>query len=286
MAEGDLLLTSHRGESGVGKWTVIVRDTKENENEGHWIDWHLKLWGESIDPEKATKLPMPQESDGKDHGKVGTTTVTPVTKPTAAPTKSSGAADPKPTDVSPQESGTPGGTTDEGTPTDSAQASGTPSNWVSWLPTFGVSSQAQVWIYGAIGLIVVFCVGLGIYLYIARRKRLRNDSGAEYEFEPLAEDVDGYNGGEKGVYAAGGQSRRTRGGELYDAFAGGSEDEDEEFEARYKDHSSERLPLSGGSGSGSGSGDVSDEEEAQHVIGDDDSDDEGQDGRLLASGGR
>ena len=226
---------------------------------------------------------MPQESDDKDHANVETTTVTPVTNPTTAPT-GSGAADSKPTDASPQESGAPSGS-DGATSTDSVEeASGTPSNWVSWLPTFGASPKAQAWIYGAIGLILVFCIGLGIYLYIARRRRLRNDSGNEYEFEPLAEDVDSYSGGEKGTYAGGGQSHRTRGGELYDAFAGGSEDEDEEFEARYKDDSNERSPLSGPSASGSG--DVSDEEEAQHVIGDDDSDDESQDGRLLASGGR
>lgn len=271
----DLLLTPYRGESGIGKWTVVVKDSKENEFEGIWVDWHLKLWGESIDPEKATKLPMPQESDDKDHASLATTTVTPVTNPTAAPTEP---------DASSQESGAPSGSNGATSTGSAEEASGTQSNWVSWLPTFGASPKAQAWIYGAIGLILVFCVGLGIYLYIARRRRLRNDSGDGYEFEPLAEDVDGYSGGEKGAYAGGGQTRRTRGGELYDAFAGGSEDEDEEFEARYKDHSNDRSPLSGPSGSGSG--DVSDEEEAQHVIGDDDSDDEGQDGRLLASGGR
>lgn len=247
---------------------------------GFWVDWHLKLWGESIDPEKATKLPMPQESDDQDHAKVGTTTAETVASPTVAATES-GVSSAESTDASPKESGVPGSTSTGA----AEEASGTPSNWVSWLPSFGASTKAQAWIYGAIGLIVIFCIGLGIYLFIARRKRLRNNSGAQYEFEPLAEDVDGYNSGEKGSYAAGGQTRRTRGGELYDAFAGGSEDEDEEFEARYKDHSSERTPRGGTSGSGSG--DVSDEEEAQHVIGDDDdSDDESQGGRLLSSGGR
>ena len=277
----------HRGESGVGKWKVVVRDTKVNEYDGFWVDWHVKLWGESIDADKATKLPMPQESDNKDHAILATSTVTAVSTATPPPT-GTGAGDAKPTGTS----GAASGTADDPTFTDAAEhASDTPTNWVSWLPTFGVSSKAQIWIYGAIALIVIFCIGLGIYLYMARRRRLQNDSGDDYEFEPLAEDVDGYNGGEKGVYAAGGQARRTRGGELYDAFAGGSEDEDEEFEARYKDRSSERLPLGeGGSGSGSASGSggrrsLSDDGEEQHVIGDDDSDDE-QEGRLLASGGR
>ena len=142
-----------------------------------------------------------------------------------------------------------------------------------------MSSRAQIWIYGALGLIIMFCIGLGIYLWLARRKQLRNNQGNDYEFEPLTEDPDGYANGEKGTYA-GGQSRRTRGGELYDAFAGES-DEDSDFEVEYRDGSAERLPLDT---------DGQDEEEPQHVIGDEDDEDEddnqhrAQQSRLLTSG--
>ncbi|TVY85997.1 Kexin, partial [Lachnellula willkommii] len=39
----------HWGESGIGTWTIVVKDTIMNANNGTFIDWHLKLWGESID---------------------------------------------------------------------------------------------------------------------------------------------------------------------------------------------------------------------------------------------
>jgi len=55
-----------RGETGVGKWTLVVRDTKENEHNGTFVDWHLKLWGESIDADKTTLLPMPNADDDAD----------------------------------------------------------------------------------------------------------------------------------------------------------------------------------------------------------------------------
>jgi kexin len=271
-----------RGETGIGKWTITIKDNKVNEYDGFWVDWRLKLWGESIDPEKATKLPMPVESDDTDGEGIATTTAQLVPQPTVPPTDS-GAAAPDASGGSTQEnekpSGSAGGATPSGTSV-AEQASTT--HWVSWLPSFGVSSKAQIWIYGAMGLIGAFCIGLGIYLYIARRKRLQNDSGDDYEFEPLAEDVDGYDNGEKGSFAPGAQSRRTRGGELYDAFAGGSEDEDEDFEDPYQDSTGEQRPLGPG-----GSGRVSVGHEAQHVIGDDESDDEGrQGGGLLGSAAR
>ena len=56
-----------RGESGVGTWTVIVRDTKENQYNGSLIDWSITLWGEVINADKAELHPLPGE-EGK-HGK-------------------------------------------------------------------------------------------------------------------------------------------------------------------------------------------------------------------------
>lgn len=283
---------AHWGESGIGKWTIVVRDTKQNEFEGAWVDWHLKLWGESIDPEKVVKLPMPQEDDDNDHANdhasiastTGAATATTALIATTAilastvslPTKSATA---DPATATSSEPNRPQISKPTGTQQGSAeQATTTSSSWVSWLPSFGVSSRAQVWIYGALALIIAFCVGLGIYLWMARRKQLRNNQGEDYEFEPLAEDPDGYAGGEKGSHPTG-QSRRTRGGELYDAFAGGSDD-DSDFEVGYRDGSDERLPLST---------QIRDEEEPHHVIGeDDDEDDEDynrtQQNRLLDSG--
>jgi len=67
---------------------------------------------------------------------------------------------------------------------------------------------------------------LGIYFYMARRKRLRNNPRDDWEFNLLEEDeAEGLNGGGK---VGGKRGGKRRAGELYDAFAAGSEDESEE----------------------------------------------------------
>jgi kexin len=77
---------AHWGESGVGTWSIIIRDTVDNEHQGTFVDWHLKLWGESIDADKAVLLPMPEESDDDDHTLTATTTATASTHKIPAPT--------------------------------------------------------------------------------------------------------------------------------------------------------------------------------------------------------
>ncbi|ERS99383.1 hypothetical protein HMPREF1624_04583 [Sporothrix schenckii ATCC 58251] len=258
----------HWGEFGVGKWTLVVKDTVVNEHSGNLTDFHLKLWGECIDASKATLLPMPKETDDDDHDITSTTTLQastttlppggqstgnsvttkpgdhpdrpvkptskPASKPASQPTTSTsqGASPAKPTDGA----GDKGGTDVEH---DTAPAATT--SQTSWLPAFmaNMSTKKQIWIYGALGAIVAFCLGLGVYLYMARRKRLRNDSRDNYEFELLDEEegeaLNGGGGGgglgshgEKGLGGRKGRRKATRGRELYDAFADGSEDDDED----------------------------------------------------------
>lgn len=283
----------HWGESGLGTWTVIVKDTKVNEHNGTWTDWHLKLWGESIDPAKAVVLPMPTEEDDANHAITSTTTVgaTTTTLPPVAGTQSEAplvtASDhpdrptkPKPTNSN-GASETTGGE-------EEAQKSG--SSWLpGFLPTFGVSPATQAWIYGSVALIVIFCSGLGVYLWMARRKRLRNNPRGEYEFELLdEEEAEGLASGEKG--AIGKKGRKTRGGELYDAFAGGSEDEDEEFDSGdYRDRSAERAEDGRNEKRGvrrQDDGEDDEEDEQHHVVGGDDSDEEDEDERRGLQSGR
>ncbi|RMI97943.1 hypothetical protein CDV36_016167 [Fusarium kuroshium] len=262
----------HWGESGVGKWTIIVRDTEKNQFKGKFIDWRLKLWGEAIDADKATKLPMPDVHDDDDHDKIVETTTLPasttsvasatkgtlVEKPTGHPERPTNPANPTGT-----EEASPSGTEEAAQESTSASSS-----WVSWLPSFGASKKAQIWIYGAIGLISAFCIGLGIYFWIARRRRLRNSSRNNYEFELLDdEEAEGLNSGEK----AAAKARRTRGGELYDAFAEGSDDEQFEDYRDNRDQSTDRLAA---------------DDTEHYAVGDDsdDSDDEKGETRPLGGG--
>ena len=100
-----------------------------------------------------------------------------------------------------------------------------------YFPTFGVSKRTQVWIYGAFAIIVLFCAGLGTYFFVQRRKRRRSER-EDYEFEMLDDEDVAVNGG------VGGKKKGRRAGELYDAFAGESDEEgllSEEDEEEYRD---------------------------------------------------
>ncbi|KAI9047749.1 hypothetical protein LZ554_008459 [Drepanopeziza brunnea f. sp. 'monogermtubi'] len=256
----------HWGESGAGKWTIILKDTMVNDHSGKFIDWHLKLWGESIDASKAANLPMPNDEDDDDHAEViatttiagTTTTIPPVSIPTTPLTPNPSDHPDRPTKPT---SSAAGETTPTSSPTPSASVT-PPSSWLPpFFPTFGVSSKTQVWIYGAAALIVIFCSGLGIYMYMARRQRLRNNPRDEWEFDLLEEDeADGLNGAGK----MGKKGGKRRAGELYDAFAAGSEDESE---GEYADG------VEGGDEREKKLYEESDDE-GRHVIGSDDEDDE------------
>lgn len=156
----------------------------------------------------------------------------PTSEATAAP------APPAETEAPSATKPTDGDTTETPTATDSAE------NFLpSFFPTFGASKRTQAWIYAAIGSIIVFCIALGVYFQVARRKRQRNASRDDYDFE-MIEDEDE-------LHATPGASGRgyRRGGELYNAFAGESDEEplfsDEENEP-YNDRNSseERVDRS------------------------------------------
>lgn len=232
---------------------------------------------------------MPTEEDDDDHDVVATTslpasTTTLPADATATHTKPLTTGQPdRPVNTKPTE--TPGSTSEA----EESQTS-TPSTWLpSFLPTFGVSASTQIWIYGALVLIVVFCCGLGVYFWMARRKRLRNGTRDDYEFELLdEEEAEGLNGGEKraGAGAGGKRGRRTRGGELYDAFAGGSDEEDEDdldVVGGYRDGDRDRSDdgsnqqLSEKRALRDDDGGSDEEEHQHHVVGDDDDEDEDDD---------
>ena len=194
---------------------------------------------------------MPTEHDDDDHdvitASVGTATVThppdetpsanpsdhqhrPVNaKPTAPPAISNPSSTASIT-ASPSET-KPGTATAEPATTTSAG-----SFFPHYFPTFGVSKKTQIWIYGAVAIIVLFCVGLGAYMFIQRKKRTRI-SRDDYEFEMV--DDDDANGRLNG--GARGKRHKRRGGELYDAFAGESDEDgllsasDEDEQESYRD---------------------------------------------------
>ncbi|KAI9894675.1 MAG: pheromone processing endoprotease [Vezdaea aestivalis] len=199
----------HWGESGVGDWMIIVKDTEVNEYTGNLTDWKITLWGECIDPKVQELHPLPSEHDDDDHDVISAPPV--ATTSISVPTKVAPTITALPTDhpdrpINEKPSETP--------PSTGGQK---PGFLPSIFPTFGVGPKTQVWIYASFGLILVFCCGLAIYLYTGRLQRLRNNLREDYEFQVVD--------GEETEALAGGR-RRRRAGELYDAFASGESDDD------------------------------------------------------------
>ncbi|KAI9794166.1 MAG: pheromone processing endoprotease [Peltula sp. TS41687] len=221
----------HWGESGIGNWTVIVKDTMVNEFHGNFTDWKITLWGECIDEAKATPLPMPNEEDDDNHDatetvSASTTSITSGGQPTASVTGNPTDHPTRPVNMKPTSGSGPSDSQTALTPTStSSDAAASPS--ASSKPNiFGVSKWTRIWIYGSSAIIVLFCAGIGTYLYLARRKRLRNSVRDDYEFEVLDDQEDEF--GVRRAGAGAGRKRkgaRRRGGELYDAFAAESEEE-------------------------------------------------------------
>ncbi|KAK2747321.1 pheromone processing endoprotease [Myotisia sp. PD_48] len=220
---------AHWGERGEGSWTVIIKDTNVNEFKGKFIDWQLTLWGECDDPKIQKLHPLPGVHD-HDHdtsapaSHIGTTTIPPGPTKTSTPTTQTDQVD-RPVKP-PKPSGTASNTAATA-PTETSSASAQSENFLpSPFPTFGVSKRTQIWIYGSMALIIIFCVTLTGYFLIQRRKRMRNNPHDDYEFEMVAEDEEGFHVTSSGV---GGRNHKRRGGELYDAFAGDSEEEEQLF---------------------------------------------------------
>ncbi|KAK3054268.1 pheromone processing endoprotease [Extremus antarcticus] len=247
---------AHWGESGVGKWTVVVKDTNVNEHKGIFTDWRIKLYGEARDAKKATVLPLPKKHDDDDHDVVETETASAHTTTVAVPTETgnppgnpddhhhrpvnSKISTTKPSNAQP--------TSALETPTEDAVTSPTPtgeadkdSNFLPRpFPTFGASKRTQIWIYGALALILAFLAGLGGWWYWMRRKK-RWMERDDYGFEMVDRDDDDEGAPLANGFAAdkarGGKGRKKRAGELYDAFAEGSEDEEGVFGLGSEDES-------------------------------------------------
>ncbi|KAK0947698.1 pheromone processing endoprotease [Friedmanniomyces endolithicus] len=254
---------AHWGESGVGSWTVVVKDTNVNEHNGTFTDWKLKLWGEGIDAASQGLLPMPTEHDDDDHDDmhipaVGTTSVAVPTEtgmPEGNPDDHqhrpvnsklpvvSATATPTATATPPPSTGNEDNKVDEkpDTPTTSATPTPTSSSSASdhllphIFPTFGVTKKTQLWIYGSATLILIFLCALGGYFLHIRRKRRRWMTAGradDYGFEMVGgEEDDDHDGGGGAAVNGNGRAKKATAGRLYDAFApAGAEDSDREEE--------------------------------------------------------
>lgn len=235
-ADWTFMSVAHWGETGVGRWTVIVKDTNVNDHKGFFTDWRLKFYGESMDASIAEPLPLPKKTDDDDHDVIQTETATAHTTTVAVPTET-GKPPGNPDDhqhrpvngkISTTNKGSTTQPTAPSTPIEDEVEATHSSDGSNFLPrpfpTFGVSKRTQIWIYGALALILAFLSVLGGWWWWMRRKKRWMDRD-DYGFEMVDHEDPDQDEGANGFV---GKRRKRRAGELYDAFAEGSEGEDEE----------------------------------------------------------
>jgi len=168
----------------------------------------MDLWGECYDPQKAKKFELNIDEEGQHN----------------LPPK----VYPKPTLSSdPGETNKPVFSTSEGftiaTATESTGMPDAPEEG-TFNPLYDLLSDST-WLVGAIGVVVLFCIGAGVFFWL-RRRRLQKRSaysalsgGDDMRMRPMDRDSSARAG-----LLAGGGSGNTR--ELYDAFGVLSDEED------------------------------------------------------------
>lgn len=237
---------------GDGEWEIVVKDTQVNEFNGDFVDWRINFWGEAIDSAKQHLHPLPAEHDDdhpyEDPHHIATVSINPGPTKTGTPDNVDDHHDrpinQKPTDAPSKPTVTQPAdeelevlhpdpsTTTSSTATPSSSASSADDHLSSYLPTFGTSKRTQVWIYASFAMIIVFFIGLGVYFQLQRIKRRRTNPNDDYEFEMIEDE-------EEMQPMTGGAGRtQRRGGELYNAFAGESDEEifsDDEGDGAYHD---------------------------------------------------
>ena len=226
----------------MGEWTIRVSDQQSEDESGVFLGWTMSIWGAVADPAKGHKtyvlpagddvlppLPSNTTDDGPFSSAVPSSTKT-LTGPTAylpgdhgesegenhKPAFSSGgAASPtKPAeDVAESASASPSisATPDEG-----------------WFPDLGKLTSNQVWFFLAVGAVVLFGTGAGIFFWRRSVTRKRRANYSSLRGEDVAMSALGR--------ATGGARAPKQTKELYDAFGEVSDDEDADEETALRPH--------------------------------------------------
>lgn len=205
----------------------------------------MTLWGSSVDASLArpytlidtTESPFPPVAQGPNDDSSPTTSTSSEITSTLTSSRR-----PKPTDNLPGDHGTAEGEADKPAfsdivaPTLSMTSApsvttslSSPTDVETFTPDEGWFSDMsnlvynQAWLFGAVGLVVLFGISAGLYLWRRRVKQKRN--GGKYN-SLTAEDLP------MGSTDRNGRGARTR--ELYDAFGEVSDDDDADEETRLR----------------------------------------------------
>lgn len=218
-----VFLTLPRDENPVGTWTIRVSDQNSQDNSGSFLGWTMSLWGSVIDASKAEKFelanpdtpfPPPPDPDDTSSPAQSATTSKSYPKPTEHLPGDHGAAEGEATRpaFSSLQSDIVEATASP--PVASASESLNPAPDEGWFPGMYKLVSNSKWVFGAASVVVVFGLGVGVFLLWRRRKARRS------QYTSLA-------GGDVPMDAIERGKRATRTRELYDAFGTVSDDEDD-----------------------------------------------------------
>lgn len=222
----------HWDEDPIGEWKLRVFDPAHPNKVGNIYAWSISLWGASIDPTKAVPWNFPEDS-AEYHEKLPAAPETTVIKLPSTPTTSAKLK--KPTDHLPTDHGSAEGeshidfTNHNGSVPITVQPEAD-TGYISGL------KKNSTWVMVAGGLVVIFAGSLAAFFVMRKRKMGRGSGGGGGGrgdgggYESLANDEEVAMGeldddARASRRGRGEKSRRTK--ELYDAFAEGSEDEDD-----------------------------------------------------------
>jgi len=203
------MTVKHWGESGIGDWTLRVSDQSDPEFTGHFLGWSMTLWGESIDASKAKLFELPDKIAPLPPHYTASSSIQATTKTIARPTQG------LPTDHATAE----GENSKPAFPPqdDAAIPSITPTVDEGYFTGITDLLRSNTWLFAAFGIVILFAICCGVFLY--RRAARRRRAGADYIAVPG--EATAMSSLERGNAAPG------RSKELYDAFGGEEEDDDE-----------------------------------------------------------
>lgn len=216
------LTLRRRDENPIGDWTIRVSDQEKESEEGKFLGWTMTFWGSVIDPAQAKTFEVPLLEG----------TLPPLfpadDTPVSSPAPTTSKTIPKPTAHLPGDHGDapgeankptfPGSNSTDAKPVgDAASPSAAPSSSTTPTPDEGWFSDMsnlvtnQVWFFIALGAVVLFGAGAGLFFWRRSVRRRQN-----YTSLPAGDDV--------AMSSVGGAGPRSK--ELYAAFDEVSDDED------------------------------------------------------------
>jgi len=215
----------HWGENPIGDWKLKVSNQDDPIHNGTFLGWNMVFWGSSIDPSLATKFEVPLVENvlpPKDQPMrpvvPSATTTKQHAKPTAHLPGDHGSAEGE--NTSPAFSSIKSDITiPTAAPTTTPITSSPGEGWFSNIANL---VQNQKWVLAAVGLVALFGVGSGVFLW---RRRALQKKAAVYSALAGGDEVSMSAIRAGRVTSRGTGPRTTR--ELYDAFGEVSDDDDD-----------------------------------------------------------